>query len=188
MVNYWQGEGNQNSDEGIINRSLDMAPVTYNEEKNILICGPPKSGRTSLGFTLCRGLFPSCPGGRFEGWSLGACATPSTSPLSQSNSASFHNPNEGKSKLKYRPRGASVRDTNHSSHGHGFKIKPYFVNFTFWEDRPRREDDTAPLMEVKADPVEEDDTSEKDADEEPDNDQSKNKNRPVLCIRRKVKS
>ena len=37
-------------------------PPSYNEEKNILICGPKSSGKTSLAFTLCRGIYPEAAG------------------------------------------------------------------------------------------------------------------------------
>lgn len=70
------------------------------------MAGSKGSGKSSLIFTLTRGLFPgNLVPGRFEGLSLAATATPK-------DAAS----NEAKNKAAN---------------------KPYFVNLTFWEDRPR---------------------------------------------------
>ena len=118
--------------------SSAMAPLTYNEERNILICGPRSSGKTSLGFTLCRGIFPESAGllpGRFEGWSIGACATPIsalTATASYSQVSSAAGTTRGSSvKVK------SGRGSGGGGGGKDPSQKPYFVNFTFWEDRPR---------------------------------------------------
>jgi len=76
------------------------------EDRNVLVAGPKGCGKTSLVFTLARGIFPgkSAPG-RFEGWSITAVATP--------------------------------KDLLNEVHSKGKASKPYFVNLTFWEDRPR---------------------------------------------------
>lgn len=51
------------------------------EDKHILVAGAKGSGKTSLIFTLSRGIFPTgfLPG-RFEGWSVAAVASPRDSP------------------------------------------------------------------------------------------------------------
>ena len=62
MVNSGGGPDNNNM----------APPLSYNEERNILICGPKSSGKSSLAFTLCRGIYPEAAGlsagcpGRFE--------------------------------------------------------------------------------------------------------------------------
>ena len=110
-------------------------PLSYNEERNILICGPKNSGKSSLAFTLCRGIYPQAAGllpagcpGRFEGWSIGACATP-ISALTATQSASLHH-------NSVRSRGKGTGSANSSS-SKDPSLRPYFVNFTLWEDRPR---------------------------------------------------
>ena len=75
----------------------------------ISVAGSKGCGKSSLIFTLSRGLFPDpewLPG-RFEGWSIPAAAMPKELFLNELNS---------KNKAT---------------------TKPYLVNLTFWEDRPR---------------------------------------------------
>ena len=102
--------------------SSTMAPKdVYTEDRNILVCGARGCGKTSLIFTISRGIFPGSfspdiTPGRFEGWSIGASAIPvSTSSPTKSSSSSL--------------------SSNH--HGGKEKNKPYNVSLTFWEDRPR---------------------------------------------------
>ena len=78
----------------------------------IAVAGSRNCGKTSLIFTLARGIFPgdSVPG-RFDGWSVAAAATTPKYLLNELHS---------KSLAKSSP-----------------YCKPYFVNLTFWEDRPR---------------------------------------------------
>jgi len=81
----------------------------YQNEKNILVAGSSGCGKTSLIFTLARGIFPDpdwVPG-RFDGWSIPAAAMP-------------------KDFLS-----ADLRNKA------GSTTKPFLVNLTFWEDRPR---------------------------------------------------
>ena len=99
-----------------------MAPKdVYTEDRNILVCGARGCGKTSLIFTISRGIFPGSfspdiTPGRFEGWSIGASAIPvSASSPTKSSSSSL--------------------SSNH--HGGKEKNKPYNVSLTFWEDRPR---------------------------------------------------
>ena len=99
-----------------------MAPNhVYTEDRNILFCGAKGCGKTSLIFTIARGIFPGSfspdiTPGRFEGWSLAASAIPTSTSSSNKKSHSTN--------------------TSHN-HGGKEKIKPYNVNLTFWEDRPR---------------------------------------------------
>lgn len=78
----------------------------------IAVAGSRHCGKTSLIFTLARGIFPGdfVPG-RFDGWSVAAAATTPKDLLNELHS---------KSLAKSNP-----------------YTKPYFVNLTFWEDRPR---------------------------------------------------
>ena len=98
-----------------------MAPKdVYTEDRNILVCGARGCGKTSLIFTISRGIFPGSfspdiTPGRFEGWSIGASAIP-ISASSPTKSSSSHSSN---------------------NHGGKEKNKPYNVSLTFWEDRPR---------------------------------------------------
>ena len=125
MVNSGGGPDNNNM----------APPLSYNEERNILICGPKNSGKSSLAFTLCRGIYPQAAGllpagcpGRFEGWSIGACATP-ISALTVTQSASLHH-----NSVRSRGKGAGGANSSSSKDP---SLRPYFVNFTLWEDRPR---------------------------------------------------
>ena len=104
------------------NSSFSMAPNSiYNEDRNILVCGSKGCGKTSLIFTISRGIFPGSfspdlTPGRFEGWSIGASAIPvsASSPTKSSSSSN-----------------------SSYTHGGKEKVKPYNVSLTFWEDRPR---------------------------------------------------
>ena len=115
---YFECDKNEN-----INVSSTMAPSSFCiEDRNILFCGARGCGKTSLIFTIARGIFPGSfspdiTPGRFEGWSLSACAIPTSSSSATSN----------------QPSASAVR----LNHGGKEKIKPYHVNLTFWEDRPR---------------------------------------------------
>lgn len=102
--------------------TLRMAPNSiFNEDRNVLVCGSRGCGKTSLIFTISRGIFPGSfspdlTPGRFEGWSIGATAVPSSaSSPGKSPSSSHRSYNQGGKE----------------------KIKPYNVSLTFWEDRPR---------------------------------------------------
>ena len=102
--------------------SFSMAPNSiYNEDRNILVCGSKGCGKTSLIFTISRGIFPGSfspdlTPGRFEGWSIGASAI----PVSASS-----------------PSKSSTSSNSSYTHGGKEKVKPYNVSLTFWEDRPR---------------------------------------------------
>ena len=105
----------------VLTTNTTMAPNNvYTEDRNILVCGARGCGKTSLIFTISRGIFPGSfspdiTPGRFEGWSLSACAIPMSASSNKSSGSTNISPN----------------------HAGKEKIKPYNVNLTFWEDRPR---------------------------------------------------
>ena len=99
-----------------------MAPNNiYSDDRNILVCGSRGCGKTSLIFTISRGIFPGdfspdITPGRFEGWSINATALPISAASPNISSGSTN---------------------NLQTQGRKEKIKPYNVSLTFWEDRPR---------------------------------------------------